>query len=84
MNRAFRKPRPPLAPEKGVRQGRAVRAAQAGLGSTEAVLAFLNTAHAGLGGRPLDLALASDAGLAAVEAAIAEEAVRAARPAALA
>lgn len=76
MRQAFRKSRPPLAADKGARQGRAVQVAQAAFGSTAAVLAFLNTSHPRLGGRPLDLALASDSGLADVEAAIAEEAVR--------
>ena len=71
MRQPFRKARAPLAPEKGIRQGRAVNAARAAFGSTEAVLAFLNTPHEALGGRPLDLALASDAGLAAVEAELA-------------
>jgi hypothetical protein len=56
------------------RQGQAVRTAHAALGTTEAVRAFLNSPHAELGGRPIDLALASDEGLAAVEAAIAEQA----------
>ena len=36
----------------------------------ETAIAFLNTAHAGLGGRPLDLATASDAGRNSVEAEI--------------
>jgi uncharacterized protein (DUF2384 family) len=76
MRQPFRKARPPLSSDKGIRQGQAVRAAQAALGSIEAVVAFLNTPHPALGARPLDLALASDAGLVAVEAAIAEEAAR--------
>ena len=33
-----------------------------------AATAFLNSDHEGLGGRPLDLAVASEEGLAAVEA----------------
>ena len=76
MSRMFRKPRAPLAADKGIRQGRAVNAARAAFGDTNRVLAFLNSEHEDLGGRPLDLALASAAGLAAVEAAIAEEAAR--------
>ena len=76
MRQPFRKARAPLAADKGERQGRAVNAARAAFGSTEAVLAFLNTPHPDLGGRPLDLALASDEGLAAVEAAIADQAAR--------
>ena len=77
MRQAFRKARPPLSPDKGVRQGQAVRAAQVALGSTDKVLAFLNTPHDGLGGRPLDVALESDEGLVAVLAAIDAEAARA-------
>lgn len=71
--RPFRKSRtgPVLSREESERQGRAVKAAQAALGSVEAVRAFLNTQHDGLGARPIDLAVASDEGLAAVEAAIA-------------
>jgi uncharacterized protein (DUF2384 family) len=76
MRQAFRKPRPPLSPDKGIRQGQAVRAAQVALGSTDAVLAFINTPHPGLGGRPLDVALESDEGLTAVLVAIEEEAAR--------
>lgn len=75
MNDPFRKRRRQgvvLSPEEGKRQGRAVRAAHA-LGDVETVRAFLNTPHETLGGRPLDLAIASEAGLAAVEAAIATE-----------
>lgn len=68
---------PVLSPDEGRRQGRAVRAAHA-LGDVETVRAFLNNPHDALGGRPLDLAVASEAGLAAVEAAIAAE--RARRP----
>lgn len=56
-----------------MREGRAVRAALATLDSTRAQ-AFLNTHHAGLSGRPLDLALASQAGLDAVEAVLRAEA----------
>lgn len=72
----FRKARtaPRLAPDAQVRQGRAVRAAQAALGTTDAVRDFLNGDNPGLGGRPLDLAVASEAGLLEVEAAIQAEA----------
>jgi len=72
----FRKARtaPRLAPDAQVRQGRAVRAAQAALGTTDAVRDFLNGDNPGLGGRPLDLAVASEAGLLKVEAAIQAEA----------
>ncbi|MGQ0589206.1 MAG: hypothetical protein ACT4N8_06705 [Sphingosinicella sp.] len=68
----FRRARaqPRLAPDAQVRQGRAVKAAQAALVTTEAVRVFLNTHDSALGGRPLDLAVASEAGLSRVEAAI--------------
>jgi uncharacterized protein (DUF2384 family) len=62
-----------LSREESVRQGKVVGLAQAALGSVEAVRAFLNTHHEALGGRPIDIAVASDAGLAAVEAAIPAE-----------
>jgi uncharacterized protein (DUF2384 family) len=68
----FRKSRkaPILSREESVRQGKVVRSAQAALGSVEAVRAFLNNHHEALGGRPIDIALESEAGLIAVEAAI--------------
>jgi hypothetical protein len=71
----FRKSRtgPVLSRDEGARQGRAVRAAHQALGDIEAVRAFLNCHHQGLDGRPIDLAVASDDGLARVEAAIAAE-----------
>jgi uncharacterized protein (DUF2384 family) len=67
---------PVLSQDEGKRQIRAVRAAQAALGSVEAVRDFLNSHHDGLDGRPIDLAVASEAGLAAVEAAISTESSR--------
>ena len=79
MNRPFRKRAwsgPVLSRDEGIRQGRAVRAASAALADGETVRTFLNSHHDGLRGRPLDLAVASDAGLAAVEAAIGAEALR--------
>jgi len=74
MNMHFRKARtgPMLSRDEGQRQGRAVKSALAALGSADA-RAFLNAHHDGLRGRPLDLALASDAGLEAVEAALGAE-----------
>jgi uncharacterized protein (DUF2384 family) len=74
MNDPFRKKSkagPKLSYEESKREGQAVRSAQAALGSVEAVRNFLNSHHDALDGRPLDLAVASDAGLIAVEAAIA-------------
>jgi len=61
---------PTLSREESVRQGKVVRLAQTALGSVEAVRAFLNNQHEALGGRPIDIAVASDAGLLAVAAAI--------------
>jgi hypothetical protein len=74
MRRPFRKAAAMLPRESGARQGQVVRSAQAALGTIDRVRSFLNSHHAGLGGRPLDLAIASAAGLVAVEAAIVEEA----------
>ncbi len=74
MSMKFRKAGPRLAPDAQVRQGRAVKSAQAALVTVDAVRDFLNSHHEGLGGRPLDIALRSDADLAAVEAAITEAA----------
>lgn len=54
------------------RQGRVAQAAWSELGGRDAVMAFLNDHHDGLGGRPLDVAVASDEGLLAVEHALAE------------
>jgi uncharacterized protein (DUF2384 family) len=56
-----------LPPEDAKRQGEITQLAFLLLGR-EAAIAFLNTAHAGLGGRPLDLAISSDAGRNSVEA----------------
>lgn len=59
-----------LDPQAVERQGRVARLAFEALGR-EAATGFLNDFDAALGGRPLDLAIASAEGLAAVEAAIA-------------
>jgi uncharacterized protein (DUF2384 family) len=80
LSHPFRKRAPkvtPLSPEAGRRQGRIVRTAQAALGSVEAVRAFLNSHNEALEARPIDLAIGSEAGLIAVEAAIASEGGRA-------
>ena len=58
-----------LAPDHAKRQGEITQLAFLVLGR-DAAIAFLNTAHDGLGGRPLDLATASDAGRNSVEAEI--------------
>jgi uncharacterized protein (DUF2384 family) len=73
MNDPFRRRSrngPVLSRDEGNRQGRVVRSAQAALGSVAAVRDFLNSHHESLAGRPIDLAVASEAGLIAVEAAI--------------
>ena len=59
-----------LSPEQADRQGRIARSAWTALGSRDAVVAFLNTHDDALGGRPLDLAVASAEGLTAVEQAM--------------
>ena len=56
-----------LPPAEARRQGEISQLAFLLLGR-EAAIAFLNTDHAGLGGRPLDLAIASDEGRNTVEA----------------
>jgi len=68
----FRKPfsGPRLDPVSAERQGRAAKLAFEALGR-EAATSFLNGHDPALGGRPIDLAIASAEGLAAVEGAIA-------------
>ena len=68
---------PVLSRDEFARQGQVVRAASAALADSAAVRRFLNSHHAGLRGRPLDLAVANADGLKAVEAAICIEARRA-------
>ena len=74
---AFRKrwTGPVLSHDEGKRQGRVATAAFMALGA-DGARSFLNAFHPGLSGRPLDLAVASDAGLRAVESAICVEARR--------
>ena len=56
-----------LAPANARRQGDITRLAFVLLGR-EAAIEFLNSENAELGGRPLDLAIASESGCASVEA----------------
>jgi hypothetical protein len=70
FRRRFVEPR--LTAQEVVRQGLVVRMAIKSLTAPGAATAFLNTLHADLGGRPLDLAIASEEGLRAVEAALAD------------
>lgn len=65
---------PRLSAEEAARQGRATQLAFATFGNSEGAIAFLNTQDDALGGRPLDLAIASPEGLAAVEGALARRA----------
>ena len=62
-----------LPAESAARQGQVATLAFLKLGR-EGATAFLNTFDEALGGRPLDLAVASDEGLRAVEQAIAKRA----------
>ena len=68
FRRAYRAERP--SPEVMERQGRLTRSAWTALGDRDAVVAFLNTHDEAMGGRPIDLALASDEGLGRVEEAM--------------
>ena len=72
-----------LSLQESVRQGSAVRSALAALPDSGTALAFLNSYHDLLEGRPLDVAVASDAGLEAVMATLGTPS-RAAVPAGLA
>jgi hypothetical protein len=63
--------RPRLSSEQAARQGRAARLACERMPQSGAAVAFLNTHDDALGGRPIDLAIGSEGGLRAVEAAIA-------------
>lgn len=58
----------PLDSDQTRRRGLAVRFASQAHSTPGAAMAFLNEHHPALGGRPLDVATASDAGLAAVKA----------------
>ena len=73
MNRQFRSraATPRLTPEQAARQGRVSTLAFEALRNSQAVIAFLNTNDDALGGRPIDLAVASQDGLTRVERKIA-------------
>jgi hypothetical protein len=83
MSMTFRKAvrRPAVSREVAARQVRLLKATQAALVTADATRDFLNNDHARLGGRPLDIALQSEAGLLAVERAIRAEAEALARAA---
>jgi uncharacterized protein (DUF2384 family) len=76
MSMNFRKAarRAPVSREVAARQARLLKATQTALVTAEATRDFLNNDHAALGGRPLDIALQSEAGLLAVERLIRGEA----------
>ncbi len=59
-----------LTPEQASRQGQVATSAFRHFGGRDAAMAFLNGHDESLGGRPLDLAIASADGLQAVEAAM--------------
>jgi len=73
MNRPFQKRvmTPRLSPDQAARQGRVSRLAFDALRQPADVIAFLNTYDEALGGRPIDLAVASQDGLLRVEQALA-------------
>ena len=79
MNRPFQKHSnsPRLEPDQAARQGRISRLAFETLRQPATVIAFLNTHDERLGGRPIDLAVASPQGLASVERALSALAVTA-------
>ena len=60
-----------LSKEQAERQGKAARIAWEALPEEGAAIAFLNNFDVQLGGRPIDLAIASAQGLSAVEQALA-------------
>ena len=68
--RQWRNTQPRLDPEQAARQGEAARRAWSAFENRDQALAFLNGHHDALGGRPIDIAIASAAGLASVEQAI--------------
>jgi hypothetical protein len=72
LNKPFRKrfDTVRLTSEAAARQGRAARLAWEHMPEPGAAVAFLNTHDEALGGRPIDLAVASAAGLLAVEEAL--------------
>jgi hypothetical protein len=70
--RRFTPNAPRLSQEQAARQGTVAARAWSAFQDRDRVVAFLNTEDASLGGRPLDLAIASDEGLAAVTVMLAQ------------
>lgn len=60
----------PLDVDETRRRGLAVRAASMALATSAEAIAFLNEPHPMLGGRPIDIATASEAGLSSVKTAL--------------
>ena len=75
-SRQFRPRQKPMDRSHAERQGRITHLALAGLGDAARAMAFLNSHHAALGGRPLELATNSAEGFSAVQAAIMDSAGR--------
>lgn len=63
-----------LTPAASRRQGETTRMAMILLGR-EAAIEFMNAHHDGLGGRPIDLAIASDEGRTRVELALSDQCI---------
>ncbi len=72
MNRQFRDrfATPRLTADQAERQGRVSRMAFDALHQPQAVIAFLNTHDEALGGRPIDLAVAGEDGVARIKDAL--------------
>jgi uncharacterized protein (DUF2384 family) len=68
--KSARASKPKLPKDEARRQGNIATLAFLLLGGRDRAMAFLNTADETLGARPIDLAIASDAGYSRVEAAI--------------
>jgi uncharacterized protein (DUF2384 family) len=73
-SRHWRNTQSRLTPDEAARQGAAATRAWSAFGDRDRAMAFLNGDDASLGGRPIDIAIASPEGLAAVEQAIARSA----------
>lgn len=74
--RQWRKAATRMDPEQAHRQGAAASSAFRAFGERDRVLAFLNEVHVDLGERPIDVAIASEEGLAEVERLIDAESAR--------
>jgi hypothetical protein len=72
VRKAFvsRAARIPMLADAAARQGRAATIAWEAFGDRDTAVAYLNTRDDALGGRPIDIAIASASGLTAVEASV--------------